>query len=108
VLTGGRVADDVEGIGLEAQVTANPDPPPGGRGPAGTLPTELRSIVALCAEPVSVAEIAARLRLHLGVARVLVSDLQAAGHVVVHAGDTPNPRSPDLILRVMHGLRAIS
>ena len=102
VLTCGRVADDASGIGLETQVTANLDQP------AVALPADLRSIVALCGQPISVAEISARLRLHLGVTRVLVSDLQAAGHVVVHVEDAANPRSVELILRVMHGLRTIS
>ena len=56
----------------------------------------------------SVAEISARLRLHLGVTRVLVGDLRAAGHLDVHTLDIDDPHDPETILRVMHGLRAIS
>ena len=40
---------------------------------------ELQAIIALCAEPMSVAEISARPTMHLGVTRVLVGDLRAAG-----------------------------
>jgi hypothetical protein len=66
------------------------------------------AIVALCAEPLSVAEISARLRLHLGVAKILVGDLRVAGYLDVHAVDASSTHDPDTILRVMRGLRAIS
>jgi hypothetical protein len=78
---------------------------------AGGLPRltpEQQGILALCAEPVSVAEISARLHLHLGVAKILVGDLHVAGYVDVHLMDMTSPHDPDTILRVMRGLRAIS
>jgi len=56
----------------------------------------------------SVAEISARLGLHLGVARVLIGDLRAAGALHVHTTDLTRPHTPETILRVMRGLRAIS
>ena len=107
VLTAGRTQSADPRISLETQVTAHlgppwPEPPPGGLGP------ELRAIVALCREPLSVAEISAQLRLHVGVTRVLVGDLDEAGFVDVHHQDTLNPHSPDLIMRVIRGLRALS
>ena len=108
MLTGGRVVDDLSGIGMETQVTASAGVPTGRHSAVPLLSAEHRLIVALCNQPISIAEISARLRLHLGVIKVLVSDLQAAGHVVVHVENAPNPRSPELILRVMHGLRTIS
>jgi hypothetical protein len=54
-----------------------------------------------------VAEISARLQMHLGVTRILVGDLRAAGHLDVHvlASDFPDPET---IMRVIRGLRAIS
>ena len=108
MLTSGRVAGADPAIGLETQVTARP----GGGRLAGTstalLAPELQAIVALCAEPMSVAEISARIRLHLGVTRVLVGDLRAAGHLDVHVTDADDALDPDLILRVIDGLRAIS
>jgi hypothetical protein len=102
VLTSGRV-DGGTDIGLETQVTARP----GGR--VGNLAPELQAIVAMCTEPISVAEISAQLRLHLGVTKILVSDLHLSGHLDVHVLDlAASPISPETILRVMHGLRAIS
>jgi hypothetical protein len=104
VLTSGRVSGSDPEIGLETQVTAQSR---GGRVPTARLSPELRAIVTLCNEPISVAEISARLRLHLGVVKVLVGDLRAAGYLDVHSGDIP-PNSPELILRVIRGLSAIS
>ncbi|MCG5455916.1 DUF742 domain-containing protein [Micromonospora sp. PSH03] len=108
VLTSGRVAGADPAIGLETQVTARMD---SGwwAGPLGALlAPELQTIIALCVEPISVAEISARARLHFGVTRVLVGDLRAAGHLDVHVTDTDDAVDPDLILRVIDGLRAIS
>ncbi|MEW2375885.1 DUF742 domain-containing protein [Micromonospora sp. NPDC047812] len=104
VLTAGRVAGADPAIGLETQVTARPaaDRP----GPPTWLAPELQAIVSLCDEPISVAEISARTRLHFGVTRVLVGDLRAAGHLDVHEG--ADALDPDIILRVIDGLRAIS
>jgi DNA-directed RNA polymerase specialized sigma24 family protein len=107
VLTSGRVSADDQDISLETQVTSNYD--------AGTaqyatigLPSELRAIITLCDVPMSVAEISARLRLHLGVTRILVGDLRAAGHLEIHHQDVTENHSPDVILRVIRGLRAIT
>ncbi|MEU4781126.1 DUF742 domain-containing protein [Micromonospora sp. NPDC023633] len=103
VLTAGRVAGADPAIGLETQVTARPATDPA---PLTWLAPELQAIVALCGEPISVAEISARTRLHFGVTRVLVGDLRAAGHLDVHDG--ADALDPDIILRVIDGLRAIS
>jgi hypothetical protein len=94
-------------IGVETQVTARRNPPPWAA-PVSTLAPELQAIIALCAAPASVAEISARVPLHLGVARILVGDLSAAGYLDVHTQDAVNPHDPDLILRVIRGLRAIA
>ncbi|MEE6259196.1 DUF742 domain-containing protein [Plantactinospora sonchi] len=108
VLTAGRVAGVDPAISLETQVTARFDDNCWTVPPVSRLPSELREIVALCAEPMSVAEISARLRLHLGVTKILVGDLRAAGHLDVHLRDTENAHDPELIRRVIDGLRAIS
>jgi hypothetical protein len=105
VVTGGRVQAADPSIGVETQVTVRTDRPL--PGPSG-LPAEQAAIVGLCTEPISVAEISARLRLHLGVTRILVGDLRAAGLINVHTQDATLPHSPEIILRVMRGLRAIS
>jgi hypothetical protein len=108
VLTAGRVASVDPAIGLETQVTARPDGPACAVAPLSGLAPELRGIVALCSEPMSVAEISARLRLHLGVTKILVGDLRAAGHLDVHTSDVENSLDPDIIMRVIDGIRAIS
>ncbi|WP_200210756.1 DUF742 domain-containing protein [Micromonospora coerulea] len=106
VLTSGRVAGADPAIGLETQVTARPES--GSWAVSSRLPPELQAIVALCADPISVAEISAQTRMHFGVTRVLVGDLRAAGHLDVHVGGGAEALHPDLILRVIDGLRAIS
>jgi Protein of unknown function (DUF742) len=101
VITAGRVDGPDPDIGMETQVTIRP-----GAVPARLSP-EKRAIVGLCAEPLSVAEISARLRLHLGVTRILVGDLRAAGQLDVHVLENNFP-DPETIMRVIRGLRAIS
>jgi hypothetical protein len=108
VLTSGRVLGTDSDIRLETQVTARPDA--GGPAPDALhrLTPERQAIVALCARPVSVAEISARLHLHLDVTRILVDDLRTAGYLDVHARDVANPHAPETIMRVIHGLRALT
>ncbi|MFG1604876.1 DUF742 domain-containing protein [Actinoplanes sp. NPDC049265] len=108
VLTSGRVNAPDRDIEFETQVTLRPHDPRVGRVPFASLGPEMQAMVELCREPISVAEISARLRLHLGVTKVLVADLRAAGYLDVHVVDTLNPHSTETILRVMRGLRAIS
>ena len=105
VLTAGRVQGDDPEIGLETQVSARPRT---SSAPLPRLAPELQAIVGLCADPLSVAEISARLRMHLGVTKILVGDLRVAGYVDVHLMDVSSTHDPDTILRVMRGLRAIS
>jgi Protein of unknown function (DUF742) len=101
VLTSGRTEARDPTIAAETQVTVHPGARP------VRLPPEQRAIVALCVEPVSVAEISARLRMHLGVTRILVGDLRAAGQLDVHVLHNDFP-DPDTIMRVIRALRAIS
>ncbi|GAA0914647.1 DUF742 domain-containing protein [Virgisporangium ochraceum] len=107
VLTSGRVSSSDVDISLETQVTTNYDAATAAYATVG-LPSELRAIITLCDVPMSVAEISARLRLHLGVTRILVGDLRAAGHLEIHHQDVTENHSPDVILRVIRGLRAIT
>ncbi|MFF5295360.1 DUF742 domain-containing protein [Paractinoplanes globisporus] len=101
VITSGRTDGADPDIGMETQVTVNHAAMP------MRLSPEMRAIVALCGEPHSVAEISARLRLHLGVTRILVGDLRAAGQLDVHVLDNETP-DPETIMRVIRGLRAIT
>jgi hypothetical protein len=73
-----------------------------------TLSPEHRKILALCGQPVTVADIASDTGLPLGVVRVLLADLLVQGRLTVmrqqHAGERP---SADLLQEVLHGLRAL-
>ncbi len=79
-----------------------------GESSASTLIPEQQSIVLLCRDILSIAEISAHLDVPLGVARVLVGDMAAEGLVILHRPATPGAR-PDLALleRVLYGLRAM-
>jgi hypothetical protein len=104
LLTGGRTRPSSEDtLEIEAQVVTTET----GYLALPTLEYEQHDIVALCQTPMAVAEVAARLRLHLGVARVLVSDLLVLGHLSVRRPEMVFQRSSDIIQRVIRGLQAI-
>ncbi|MET8558744.1 MULTISPECIES: DUF742 domain-containing protein [unclassified Streptomyces] len=69
---------------------------------------EMRAIVELCRRMRTVAEIAALLRMPLGVVRVLLSDLADQGKIRVY-GTGQQPGQPDraLLERVLSGLRRL-
>lgn len=71
--------------------------------------SEYRKLGVICADPRSVAEIAAMLAVPLGVARVLISDLADTGFVHVHAAPTSTDGRPDkrLMVRVLEGLHRL-
>ncbi|MDQ0934211.1 DUF742 domain-containing protein [Streptomyces turgidiscabies] len=71
------------------------------------LSFEQHDIVAACRVPQSIAEIAARLRLHLNVVRVLAEDLRTAGQLSVHVPDSGITHDASVLRRVIDGLRAI-
>ena len=104
LLTGGRVRPlNAATLNMAAQVLATWE----GRAACDRLSYEHRDIVTLCVRPVSVAEIAAHLRLHLGVARVLVADLVALGYLAVRGTEVPANQQAQVIERVIRGLTAI-
>ncbi|MFI7609475.1 DUF742 domain-containing protein [Micromonospora sp. NPDC049366] len=107
VLTTGRVAEADRTISLETQVVRASPGPPGEASPLSALTPEQRSILTICAEPLSLAEISAQLRLHLGVTRVLVGDLLTGGQLSVHSHRLDESADPDILLRVLDGLRAL-
>jgi hypothetical protein len=100
VFTRGRTRSAFQ-LSIETLVSAVPQALPAG------LTGEHRAVLGLCREPRSVAELAARVGVPLGVARVLVGDLAAAGAVAVHRA--PDADGPDLALmeRVLSGLRKL-
>ncbi len=101
-LTGGRTVP-VDDFAFETMVCATAD-----SGSPDGLPAEQSAIVELARLPLSVAEIAAHRRLHLGVARVLVADLVQAAYLAV-ASQRPDPDGPDplLLQRLIDGVRLL-
>jgi hypothetical protein len=100
LLTAGRTPG-ASSVALEAQVVATPE----GRRAHDGLTFEYRDIVGICVEPLAVAEVAARLRLHVGVVQVLVGDLTHHGMVTTYEPSEDITDDVDTILRVIHELR---
>ncbi|MBB5792770.1 hypothetical protein HDA41_000734 [Streptomyces caelestis] len=71
------------------------------------LTFEHHDIIAACRRPQSVAELAAGLRLHLNVVRVLAEDLRAAGHLAIHRPNAGTAQDLSVLRRVIDGLRAV-
>jgi Protein of unknown function (DUF742) len=73
-----------------------------------TASAHWRAVAELCQEVMSLAEVAARLRLPIGVVRVLIGDMAKAGLVYLqrprHASNHPDI---GLLERVLHGLRRL-
>jgi hypothetical protein len=102
--TGGRTRPSQD-LAIEALVSTSER----GRAIGRVRVPEHRSICSLCLDTRSVAEVAAYLRLPLGVVRVLIGDVAGLGLVLVHSttsavGDRPNI---DFMERVLSGLRRI-
>jgi hypothetical protein len=102
-LTGGRTRSSREFdlIAIIATAATSTFAPPGA-GP------EHIAILDMCVRPLSVAEISAKLRLPLGVVRVLLGDLLDYGLIVVRRPE-PENRLPNerLLKEVLHGLEAL-
>ena len=104
-LTSGRTSPAVE-LALEALIQAIPGTDDRSR----DLDNINATILELCKESPSVAEIAARVGVPIGVARVLVADLVEAGHVQILAtlkDDSSDAERRELIERVLSGLREL-
>ncbi|WP_157163175.1 DUF742 domain-containing protein [Actinoalloteichus spitiensis] len=102
--TGGRTRPDYD-LPIEALVSTSDR----GREQRTAALAEHRSICGLCTETRSVAEIAAHLRLPLGVVRVLIGDMASLGLVLVHNSGLVTGDGPSLAFleRVLSGLRRL-
>ncbi len=100
--TGGRTTSLVN-LEVETLVSAT------GRPADPAAPPEHRTILELCATPRSVAEVAALLKMPLGVARVLLGDLAASGSLAVHrtVGSAGASSDVPLMHRVIAGLQRL-
>ena len=98
-ITGGRTETETD-IGLEAQIQASSR----GSQHLGAYRWEAAKVVELVQAPMALIEVAARLEIPIGVARVLVADLVDDGAVVLHVPEkTQNFAS--LLERVLDGVR---
>ena len=105
-ITGGRTRPASElDLPLEALVRTTPR----GQAALELLSMEWREIAVLCQRPVAIAEISARLRIPLGVGRVLVADMVAEGLLSALDRDAleGDAADPALLGRVLDGLRSI-
>ncbi|MEV1289912.1 DUF742 domain-containing protein [Micromonospora sp. NPDC049679] len=103
-VTAGRVPSATGGFDLVAFVVAGP-PPVDRHTP---LQPEHRAIIAATQQPLSVAEVASQLDLAVGVVRVLLGDLLAAGLIAMYEPPASTDLPDDKILKaVVDGLRAL-
>jgi len=102
-LTGGRTRSDRMNLTLDTLVLTNPF----GRAATRDLPPERREIVLFCAEAISVAELSALLRVPIGVARVLASDMHGDGYLDAHKPMQEGADLTTLLERVLDGLRVL-
>jgi hypothetical protein len=102
-VTRGRTAPRYQ-LEIEAMVTASHYD----AGDVSRLSPECQAILDFCRDWRSVAEVSAVLRLPLGVARVLITDLATEGLVRIHQRDQEQ-RRPDvkLLERVLQGIRRL-
>lgn len=102
--TGGRTRT-AHDLALEALVSTSED----GRRYRGVRTPEHRQICDICLDTRSIAEIAAHLRLPLGVVKVLVGDMADAGLVLIHQTELilGDSSSRAFMERVLQGLRAL-
>lgn len=108
LLTAGRVAGTAgpgadPPIPIETQVVATS----GGLAALDSFASEHRDIIAACRRPQSLAELAAKLRLHLNVVRVIADDLRAQGRLRVYVPRANTAQDASVLRRVIDGLRTV-
>ncbi|MEU4312506.1 DUF742 domain-containing protein [Nocardia sp. NPDC024068] len=104
-LTGGRAAPTTDEFDPVTLVVSECDP-------AAAMQHEHMAILAICRQPTAVVEIAAELRLPIGIATVLVADLLHAGKVTVRHPELATGRygdtfDIDMLEKVLVGLRSL-
>jgi hypothetical protein len=97
MITGGRTVGAAGDIPIETLVVA--------QRPRDGLNPDHAFVVDLCIEPLSVAEIAVNIRQPIGVARVLVADLTASGHVEQY--ETAATEGAAIVRRLLDGIRSL-
>ncbi|MBF8184195.1 DUF742 domain-containing protein [Nonomuraea sp. K274] len=104
MVTGGRSDATDDGLDLVTLIVSECDPTPG-------MQSEHARILRLCVSPMAVVEVAAELRLPVGVARILLRDLLDMGRITAR-----NPRpvpaaarlpEPEMLKQVLVGLQKL-
>jgi hypothetical protein len=100
--TGGRTRSSID-LAIETMVTSTRS------SSAKIVRSEHRAIIRLCRRPHSVAEVAAKMQLPLGVVRVLLSDMSGLSLIEIHHNAEAVGGHPPMALmeRVLAGLRRI-
>ena len=101
IMTGGRTRAGRRDLRVETILQASAADPC-----RVDLPSEQARLLELCVEPQSVAEVAAKLRLVVGVVDVIAGDLIAAGLLDVHHTD-PVEIELDMLTKMIERVRAI-
>ena len=100
IMTGGRTRAERRDLRIETMLQASVTDIP------QDLPSEQEELLRVCAEPLSVAEVAAKLQLVVGVITVIAGDLIAAGLLDVHHTD-PVEIELDMLTKMIERVRAI-
>lgn len=100
-ITGGRTSRRETVIELEAQIGVTEQ----GRAAQRRYRWEAARVLDICAEPIALVELAARLQVPVDVARVVVADLVGDGALEVH--DQRTGSYSELLERVLHGIRSL-
>lgn len=102
LITGGRADVTERALAYETMLARTK------KDASDSLQFERAAIVSLCTDgALSVAEISARLRLPIGVVRVLASDMVGEGFLAAHTGAPDKTRDVNLLTRLIHGVRAL-
>lgn len=101
LITGGRTTGTVP-LEFESMVSLTD------RGRIADVRFEKGAILELCSNgPLSVAELAAKLHIPLGAARVIAADLVNDSLLDVHRSDTNLSNDVAMLKRLIHGVRAL-
>jgi hypothetical protein len=100
IMTGGRTRAERRDLRVETMLQASVADIPSG------LPSEQEELLRVCREPQSVAEVAAKLHLVVGVVAVIAGDLIATGLLDVHHTD-PVEIELDMLTKMIERVRAI-
>jgi hypothetical protein len=101
IVTGGRTRPTDGQLRVETLISATP------AALSTPLRFEHRRIVEMSKFPISVAEVAAHLRVPIGVARILIADLIGEQLVTVHEQLSSGSSSLSLLERIREGVRAL-